>query len=160
MPKTKTEKTVFGILMAFVMVYGMEVYNASLRHCGLTAGSLTIPAAELLLLTAAVFFIQTFIGGPLARKLAFSVVDPAKHRRRIVITTVSAFTVLCMCPIMSLVAVLVFQMTGGRIAHKWLMTFLFNFPIAFFWQLAVAGPLVRFLFRRTFRAKRLDSEGA
>lgn len=160
MPKTKTEKIVFGILMAFIMVYGMEVYNASLRHSGFTAGALAIPAAELLLLTSAVFLIQTFIGGPLARRLAFSVVDPTRHRRRIVITMVSVFTILCMCPIMSLVAVLVFQMTGGNIAHKWLTTFAFNFPMAFFWQLAIAGPLVRFLFRRTFRPQRLDSKGA
>lgn len=31
MPKTKTQRIVFGILMSFFMAYGMEVYNIAIR---------------------------------------------------------------------------------------------------------------------------------
>lgn len=56
-----------------------------------------------------------------------------------------------MCPLMSLVATVVFKGgLGGQLAAIWLQTLALNFPMAFCWQIFVAGPLVRFVFNRFF----------
>ena len=31
MPQTKTQKAIFGIIMSFLMVYGMETYNRAIQ---------------------------------------------------------------------------------------------------------------------------------
>lgn len=43
MPENTTQKTIFGIMVALCMVYGMEVYNACLRNGGLNTSSFFIP---------------------------------------------------------------------------------------------------------------------
>jgi hypothetical protein len=151
MPKTAFQKIIFGIIMAAVMVYGMEVYNAALRNGGLSNSTFIIPLGELLNLSLVVVALETFIGGPLARKLAFRFVDPRKDRPIVTILTVSVFTVSCMCPMMSLVATIAFK--GGfnsRIVATWVQTVALNFPMAFCWQILIAGPLVRFVFGKLF----------
>ena len=134
------------------MVYGMEVYNAALRNGALLGGSFRVPPAEILLLCGVVILLETFVGGPLARKMAFQVVDPGKDRPVFVIVAVSIFTVCCMCPMMSLVAVAWFKGLDGAVLPKWLQTTALNLPMAMGWQLLVAGPFVRLVFRRLFPA--------
>jgi hypothetical protein len=59
--------------------------------------------------------------------------------------------VCCMCPLMSLVATIVFKGGfNGQLAATWAQTLALNFPMAFCWQIFVAGPLVRFVFNRFF----------
>ena len=59
--------------------------------------------------------------------------------------------IICiMCPIMSLVATLLFKEPSfGTWAH----TFGCNLPMAFFWQIFFAGPLVRAIFGMIFKEK-------
>lgn len=148
MPKTKIQKAVFGLMMALAMVYGMEVYNAGLRCGRLTNAAFLIPVDELVLLSALVIVLETFIGGPLARRLAFRLVDRETDRPVLVTLAVSVMTVCCMCPMMSLAATVLFKRSAGEFLATWVQTLAFNFPMAFCWQVFVAGPLVRFLFRR------------
>jgi len=158
MPKTATQRIVFGIIMALVMVYGMEVYNAALRNGGLTNSVFLIPAGELAVLSLLVMALETFIGGPLARRLAFRLVDPEKDRPIVITLTISVFTVCCMCPMMSLVATIAFK--GGfnsQIAATWVQTVALNFPMAFCWQVFIAGPLVRFAFGTLFARQEWNS---
>lgn len=126
------------------MVYGMEVYNNAIIHKGVTFASFFLPAGELVMLMMIVIGIETFIGGPLARKLAFRLVNPETEKPIAVILAIQIMTVCFMCPMMSFVAVLVFK--GGfstQIAIKWVQTVAINFPMAFCWQIFIAGPLVR-----------------
>ena len=39
----------------------------------------------------------------------------------------------------------------SQIIPTWLQTTAMNFPMAFFWQLFAAGPLVRFIFGKMFK---------
>lgn len=152
MPKTKSQKILFSILMSFVMVYGMEVYNNALIHKGMTNAQFLLPAGELVMLMAVVIILESFIGGPLARKLAFRLVNPEKDRPVIVILTIQTMTVCLMCPMMSFVAAVVFK--GGfssQIAARWVQTVAVNFPMAFCWQIFIAGPLVRLIVRTVFK---------
>ena len=146
MPKTRGQKIVFSILMSFTMVYGMEVYNSALRNGGMTKSQFLLPVGQVLLLMLIVVVLETVIGGPIARKIAFKVADPEKSKPIIVILTVQVMTVAVMCPMMSMVASLIFK---GGFSHElfavWAQTVAINFPMAFCWQIFVAGPLVRLI---------------
>lgn len=152
MPQTKIQKFVFSILMSFVMVYGMEVYNRALLHGGLTNELFLLSPAELIVLMLLVIVLQTFIGGPLARRLAFRMVDPETDRELFVTLAIQAMTICLMCPLMSLAATIAFK--GGfspAFAATWIQTVAVNFPMALCWQVFVAGPLVRFIVRTAFK---------
>ena len=158
MPKTKSQKVLFSILMSFAMVYGMEVYNCAIRNKGLDSSSFLLPVGELVLLMLTVIVIETLIGGPLARRLAFKIVNPQTGKPILVILAVQTMNVCLMCSIMSLVATLVFK--GGfnsQIVATWLQTLAINFPMALCWQVFVAGPLVRLIVRAVFRGQRIKA---
>lgn len=53
-------------------------------------------------------------------------------------------------PIMSLIATILFKTPGVQIVSVWFMTILFNFPMAFFWQICYCGPTIRWLFGKLF----------
>ena len=151
MPQTMPQKIVFSLLMAAVMVYGMEVYNLALSAGRLCGEVLANACDDLLLLGVVVIVLEAVIGGPLARKLAWRLVDPQQHRPLLVTLAVSVCTVLLMCPMMSCVATALFQQPpASRFFATWLETMARNFPMALLWQLLCAGPVVRFLFRRIF----------
>ena len=57
-----------------------------------------------------------------------------------------------MCPIMTLIANLLFEFKGWEnLFVNWIKTWTLSFPMALFWQVFYAGPLVRFLFRKIFK---------
>jgi hypothetical protein len=149
-PESRFERAVFGGMMALVMVYGMEVYNVALRH-GVDGGAVwRVPLGELAGLSCIVMILQEFVGGPLARRLARLCVDPRTAPPTLTMLSVSVFTVFCMCPLMSFVTTLLFQGAGEGLVQRWLAAFRLNLPMAFTWQVFVAGPLVRRSFRALF----------
>lgn len=62
MPVTKAQRIVFSLLMAFAMVYGMELYNQALMAGGLTSEMLLAPLADIVPLMAAVIALETLVG--------------------------------------------------------------------------------------------------
>ena len=69
------------------------------------------------------------------------------------ITYAVSICICCiMCPIMSLIATMLFKNTHtfGTFIQTWGM----NFPCAVLWQMFYCGPLVRLIFRLIFREKR------
>ena len=54
MPSTRAQHSVFPILMAFAMVYGMELYNQALMAGGLTTELFLSPFGDMVPLMAAV----------------------------------------------------------------------------------------------------------
>jgi hypothetical protein len=135
--------------MSFLMVFGMEVYNHIMAANSFHIRLLFIPFLELCLLMAIVIALQTFIARPLAVKLARRFVNPAAARPFALVLAMQVATVLLMCPMMSLVATLVFKNgLSGRLFQLWLQTMALNFPMALVWQIAVAGPVTRFAVSR------------
>ena len=61
---------------------------------------------------------------------------------------ISLMIICIMCPIMSLVATLLFKEPSFGI---WAHTFGCNLPMAFFWQMFYCGPLSRLIFRTLFK---------
>lgn len=153
MPKTKFQEIIFTILMVIVMVYAMICYNISLNTGGMSTGVFLSAFRELVIMGPIAFILDFFFVGYMAKRTAFRIVDPQKENPFHLVLAISAVSVMWMCPLMSLAATILFKNAGSEFIAVWLQTTVFNFPMAFFWQMCYAGPFVRFLFRLIFREK-------
>lgn len=151
MPKTKLQEVIFTILMVFVMVYAMICYNISLNIGGMANHVFLDAFHELVIMGPVAFILDFFLYGSLSKKLAFRIVNPAEDKPIMIILAISSITVCLMCPSMSLVATLLFKNPGKEVIAIWLQTTALNFPMAFFWQIFFAGPLVRKIFGAIFK---------
>lgn len=146
MPRTSTQRIVFSILMAFAMVYGMELYNQALLAGGLRTELFAAPFADIVPLMAAVIVLETLVGGRVAARLVERTLDAGRCPEVLATILRGAFTCWTMCPMMSLVATLAFKRpAAGELVATWLQTVALNFPMALLCQLFVAGPAVRTL---------------
>ncbi|MBQ1802186.1 MAG: DUF2798 domain-containing protein [Lachnobacterium sp.] len=145
MPKTKLQDIFFTALMAFVMVYAMICYNISLEKSGLSNDVFLIAFHEIIIMWPIAFVLEFFLVGKLAKALAFKFVSP-EDKPIFILLAISSMIVCLMCPIMSLIATILFKHAGVQFIAVWLQTSVFNFPMAVFWQIFFAGPLVRWIF--------------
>lgn len=150
MPKTKFQNTIFTILMVLTMVYAMICYNIAINKTGMTNEIFLLAFHELIIMSPVAFILEFFVVEKLALFLAFRIVKP-DDRPIFIQLTISSMIVCLMCPTMSFVATLLFIHPGNQIIPIWLQTTVINFPMAFFWQIFFAGPMVRLLFRTIFK---------
>ena len=153
MPKNKFQEVIFTIMMVFVMVYAMICYNISLNMGGMSNEVFLAAFHELIIMGPIAFVLDFFLVGPIAKKKAFMIVNPQKDNPFMIVLAISVLSIIGMCPLMSLAATLLFKDAGNQFVAVWLQTTAFNFPMAFFWQLIYAGPIVRFIFRHIFPEK-------
>lgn len=137
--------------MVFVMVYAMICYNISLNIGGMANHVFLDAFHELVIMGPVAFILDFFLYGSLSKRLAFRIVNPAEDKPIMIILAISSITVCLMCPSMSLVATLLFKNPGKEVIAIWLQTTALNFPMAFFWQIFFAGPLVRKIFGAIFK---------
>lgn len=153
MPKTKFQEVIFTILMVFVMVYAMICYNIALNVGGMNNTVFLSAFHEFVIMAPVAFILDFFFVGNVAKKTAFRIVNPEKENPFHLVLAISVVSVAWMCPLMSLVATILFKDAGNQFIAVWLQTIALNFPMAFFWQMLYAGPFVRFVFRQIFREK-------
>ncbi len=108
MPKTRFENVIFPLIMALVMVYGMIVYNVALNTGGVTGQTFLLALHELPIMVPVAFVLEFFVVERLATRLAFTVVRPT-DRPQIITFAISIMIVCIMCPVMSLIATLLFK---------------------------------------------------
>ncbi len=144
------------------MVYAMICYNMSLAMGSLSNAVFLGAFKELLIMGPVAILLDMLIASPLAKRCTFKIFNPAETKPIFIILSISVFSVIFMCPMMSLVATILFK--GGLLQKEivaiWLKTTILNFPMAFFWQLCFAGPVVRKIFGLLFRkqlAQRADA---
>lgn len=155
MPKSLGQEILFTILMVFVMVYAMICYNIALAMGGLSNSVFLLAFHELPIMAPIAFVIDFFIVGPIAKKITFSKFNPEQTNPVFIILSISICSVWMMCPLMSMAATILFK--GGfqkEMISIWLQTTAFNYPMAAFWQLLVAGPFVRAIFGLMFKNKK------
>ena len=148
MPKNKLQDVVFTLIMATIMVYGMIVYNVALNTGSVTGKTFVMALHEMPIMVPIAFVLEFFVVGKLARMLTFSVMTP--DDRPAFITYGISICICCiMCPVMSLIATILFKdtKTFGTFIQTWGM----NFPMAILYQMFYCGPLVRLIFRCIFR---------
>lgn len=153
MPKTKFQDVIFTIIMVFFMVYAMICYNIALNIGGMNESIFVDAFHELIIMGPVAFILDFFIVGKIAKATAFRIINPEKENPFHLILAISAVSVAWMCPLMSFAACIFFKSPGIHIVSVWLQTAVFNFPMAFFWQIFYAGPIVGFLFNLIFKNK-------
>ena len=153
MPKNKRESLIYTIMMCFTMVLWMSMYNVALHMGALNMqsvreGWLGFPIAYIFAMCLDWFFVSK-----LAKGFAFRfLVKPDSSDLRKVIS-VSCCMVIPMVVLMSLYGGLEACMKSGNweaLFFIWLTNIPKNFIMALPFQLIIAGPLVRSLFRRAF----------
>ena len=150
MPKNKFQEVVFTLIMATVMVYGMIVYNVALNTGGVTGMTFVLALHEMPIMVPVAFVLEFFVIGKVAGMLAFKVMRP-DDRPQFITYAISICICCIMCPIMSLIATILFKdnPSFGVFVQTWAM----NFPMALLYQLFYCGPFVRFVFRCIFKNK-------
>lgn len=152
MPKNKRESLIYTLMMCFVMVLWMSIYNVGL-HSGevswsvLKASWLGMPLAYCCALVLDWFVVS----GP-AKKVAFRLLPTFASPLKIVMT-VSTCMVLPMVFFMSLYGAiegLSHTQAWNQLFLVWGTNILKNVVMALPFQLLVAGPLVRKVFRSLF----------
>ncbi len=108
MPKTLPEKIIFTIIMAATMVYGMIVYNVALATGGVTNATFGMALHEMPIMVPVAFVLEFFVVEKLATALAFTFMKPT-DRPQFITYAISLMIVCIMCPVMSLVATLLFK---------------------------------------------------
>ena len=156
MPKNKFQEVIFTIMMVFVMVYAMICYNISLNMGGMSNEVFLAAFHELIIMGPIAFILDFFLVGPIAKKKAFKIVNPQKDNPFMIVLGISVLSIIGMCPLMSLAATLLFKDAGNQMIAVWFQTTVFNFPMAFFWQLCFAGPIVRKVFGVIFREEQKE----
>ena len=148
MPKTKFEDAIYTIIMATIMVYGMIVYNVALNTGGVSGQTFLLATHEMIIMVPVAFVLEFFIVGKIAQKLAFTVMKPT-DRPQFITYAISICICCIMCPLMSLVATILFKDT--KTFATWVQTWALNFPMAICYQMFYCGPFVRLVFRLIFR---------
>ena len=150
MPKTKLESVIFTAVTAWLMVYGMTLYNLVLATGSFTNASFLLALKEMWLEYVIIALCAYFISSPIAKKLAFRVVRPG-DRPIAIILSIQVFTVVCQVALASIIGVWHGFGFTGQFVPNYLLTYCRNFIMALPLQLLVAGPLARAGFRAVFR---------
>ena len=167
MPKTKKQGIIFGLIMSYAMAYGMEVYNVAIkegihlmpcRFSNMTNLIFWDAFKEALYMGIFVFLFSNLWGNRMGTAFAAKHSDPNKDNPYICQLLRQAGTVAVMCPTMSLVASILFNviLAGGSLIQLpaiWVGTFVKNFPMAFFWNMFAAAPFSHWLFGKLFSNK-------
>lgn len=153
MPQNKRESLIYTVLMCFCMVLWMSMYNVTLHMGGfsmevLKEGWLGFPIAYVFAMCC-----DWFLVSGLAKKFAFTyLVKPEDSVLKKVIC-ISCSMVVPMVIIMSMYGAVEGCVRSGawsQLLMIWMTNIPKNFIMALPFQLIVAGPLVRFIFRSAF----------
>ena len=154
MPQTKFQDVIFTLIMVLFMVYAMVTYNVYLNNGEMSAKLFIMGFKEIPIMMAIAFIAEFFVIGKLTKYFTFKTLDVKKSQPIFITLMISSLTVCFMCPLMSFIATLLFADYSWDIfLVLWVKTVILNFPMAFFYQIFFAGPIVRKIFRTIFKVK-------
>ena len=152
MPQTKFQNFVFTLMTAILMAYFMIVYDVAIfSNDGLVNQTFLIALKEFRIEVIIVFFLAYFVASPIAKKLAFRIVDPKKDNKMLIILSIQTFTVLVMVALMSIYALFIQHLVNSNIICNYITLFIKNFIMAYPLQIFFVGPVVRNVFRIIFK---------
>lgn len=153
MPINKKESLIFTILMCFTMVLWMSIYNVALH-----TGELSIQVLQDAWIGFPFAFIfamllDLFLVSNLAKRFAFRFLVQPEDRDLHKILAISICMVIMMVLFMSFYGALEACVKSGvwsAVGPVWLSNIPKNFIMALPLQLLIAGPCVRYVFRKHF----------
>lgn len=161
MPKNLFQSVILTIMMVIVMVYAMICYNVALGMGVMNTAVFTKGLPEMIIMCPIAFILDFFVVSKIAFAKAAKLVNLGEEHPFHMVIAISFVSVICMCPMMSFVATLLFKQTAvaanGFIA-TWLQTTVLNFPMAMAWQFCYCGPFVRWIFGLIFREREVEEE--
>lgn len=98
-----------------------------------------------------VFVLAYFVASPIAKKLAFRIVNPKDDNQMFIILSIQTFTVLVMVGLMSIYALFVQHLINSNTVCNYIILYCKNFIMAYPLQIFFVGPLVRNVFRIIFK---------
>ena len=152
MPKTKFQNFIFTLMTAILMAYSMIVYSVAINSSdGLINQTFLIALKEFPIECIIVFLLAYFIASPIAKKLAFRIVNPKEDNKMFVILSIQTFTVIVMVSLMSIYALFAQNLINSNIICNYIILYCKNFIMAYPLQIFFVGPLVRNVFRIIFK---------
>lgn len=152
MPKTKFQNFIFTLMTAILMAYSMIVYSVAINSSdGLVNQTFLIALKEFPIEGTIVFVLAYFIASPIAKKLAFRIVNPKTDNKMFIILSIQTFTVLIMVGLMSVYALFAQHLINSNIVCNYIVLYCKNFIMAYPLQVFFVGPLVRNVFRLIFK---------
>lgn len=153
MPQNKRESLIYTIMMCFLMVLWMSIYNVTIHSGGfsmkvLQAAWIGFPIAYIFAMVCDWFFVSGVAKGFAFRFL----VKPDSGTMKKVIA-ISSCMVTPMVILMSFYGALEVTFQTGMVSQLaiiWIKNIPKNFIMALPFQLIIAGPVTRFLFRKVF----------
>ena len=134
------------------MVYVMICYNISLNIGGMSNEVFLMAFGEMKIMWPVAFLLEFFIVDKLAHALAFRIVTP--NDRPIVITlAISAMIICIMCPVMSLIATVLFKNAGSNIICHMVSDHIFQFPSRIFLADVLLRTMYSFYFWKIISGK-------
>ena len=152
MPKTKFQNFIFTLMTAILMAYIMIVYSVAINSPdGLINQTFLIALKEFPIEAIIVFVLAYFVASPIAKKLAFRIVNPKEDNKMFIILSIQTFTVLVIVSLMSIYALFVQHLINSNIICNYIVLYCKNFIMAYPLQIFFVGPLVRNIFRMIFK---------
>lgn len=148
MPKNKRESLIFTIMMCAFMVFVMSVYNISF-YVGFSFETVKSAWVGFPLAFIVAFILDWFFVGKFAKKFAFKLAGN-NSKPIVLVLLISTFMVCGMVIFMSLFGALHTAGISSLTIPLWVENIFKNFILALPLQLLVAGPLIRYVFRKTF----------
>ena len=105
----------------------MICYNICLNVGGMSNQVFLMAFGELKIMWPVAFVLEFFIVDNLAHKLAFRIVTP-KDRPFAITAAISIMIICIMCPVMSLIATILFKNAGSQFVAVWFQTTLLRSP--------------------------------
>jgi hypothetical protein len=129
------------------MAYTMSLFNKVLSAGSFTADSFRQAGIAWFQRAPLAFILQFFFVQKFAGKMCAKYPTDNKMVYYVIRT---GFSVLIMCPIMSLYSNIIYVGLSPDLIFNWLPKMVLNWPFAFFVQIFLLGPWNRFLFRAIF----------
>lgn len=146
MPSSRLERVAFAFLTVLVTVPLFAAYNTALAAGEVSNAILLHAWREVPIEFTLAFALEVLVIGAAAERIAFRLVDPSREAPYLVVLAITGSTIFLMCPAMSLAATFLHDGFGPELISGWLRRIVFNLPFAFFSQVFLVGPLVRFVF--------------
>ena len=156
--------------MSYSMAIGMEVYNIAFKmgfhlqaggFSSMTNAVFPTALAEASYMGLFVFFFSSLYGNRVGAAFSAKVCDPARDNPYFCRLMRQAGTIAVMCPTMSMVASILFNVILAKqpvtqLPAIWVGTVIKNFPMAFFWNMFAAAPFTRRAFKTLFARRNVS----